>query len=263
MKIIPIFIVTFNKLEVLKKSIASYYKNIGTPFQIVIHDNTSDYPPLLEYFEELKKNGVDVYYNDKNDAFESVHKTVDDWFEKNSSVADDYYVVTDPDIQLENTNPDILMYYKYLLLLNKSFMVPDKYSGELTHQEVYGVGPMLRIDDIPDHYPLKGEAIQRHYEQFWSKIPLSVTWMQRQYNYLPCFIDSTFAMYHKSFKFKNHNFAMRTHAPYSARHLDWYIDTKNPTEDELYYYKTARGFVNWSSGHGKEMGLKMKDDKDE
>ena len=32
MKIIPIFIVTFNKLEVLKKSIASYYKNIGTPF---------------------------------------------------------------------------------------------------------------------------------------------------------------------------------------------------------------------------------------
>ena len=64
-------------------------------------------------------------------------------------------------------------------------------------------------------------------------------------------------------EFKNHNFAMRTHAPYSARHLDWYIDTKNPTEDELYYYKTARGFVNWSSGHGKELGLKMKDDKDE
>ena len=48
------------------------------------------------------------------------------------------HVSTDPDIELDNVNGDILEYYIWLV---------NKFNNKFV------VGPMLRIDDIPDYYP--------------------------------------------------------------------------------------------------------------
>ena len=55
---VPIFIISCNRLQSLQETIGSYKKNIGTPFEIVIHDNNSTYKPLLDYLGKLENEGV-------------------------------------------------------------------------------------------------------------------------------------------------------------------------------------------------------------
>ena len=68
-------------------------------------------------------------------------------------------MVTNPDIELESGPGDILRFDAHLL--------PK-------HPRAQVVGPMLRIDDIPDTYPLKREVIRRHTEQCWHRRPTPI-----------------------------------------------------------------------------------------
>jgi len=229
LKPIPIFIISHNRLGVLQQSIESYYANIVTPIQLIIHDNASTYPPLLEYLSELEKNGATIYRHPENppldQMFLNVAATIADWLSKNDA---DFYIVTDPDVTLDCTNPDILEFYAWLLQ-----QLPD----------VVVVGPMLRIDDIPEFYPKRDRVIKKHMAQFWSHLPRTVAWKRRCYHILPCPIDTTFGMYRADYPWQRWNLGIRTYAPYSAKHLDWYIDPANPSEDQVFYSQTARADI--------------------
>lgn len=232
---IPIFIISCNRLTVLKRSIESY-KKLGD-ITIIIHDNNSTYPPMIEYLKRLESEGVEVYRHPEArgtfyDISESVENTIKSWFNYHKA---DYYVVTDPDIELENPSPQLLEHYKELL--------QDK--------RINVVGPMLRIDDLPDCYTLKDEMINSQKIQFWYKERGSYKGIEHVY----CGIDTTFGMYRSSFRFSRLNLGLRVFEPYMAKHLDWYLDIDNLNEEEQYYKDHATA-LSTNSQHIKDGGMK-------
>lgn len=226
---VPIFIVTRDRLDVLLKSIESF-KQLNTNYEIIVHDNLSTFKPLIDYLKnESDAGNLTVYWNKRN-VLEDVGRSISDYYRKGCK--SDFYVVTDPDIQLMDIEPDMLEFYIFIL---------KKY------QNITVVGPMLQIDDLPDHYPLKQRVIESHTRQFWHKTPTHINYkgVDMQIQYAP--IDTTFGMYRKSYSFKPLNSGIRTYKPYSARHLDWYIDPENLSPDQIYYLKSSSSVGHWSS----------------
>ena len=112
------------------------------------------------------------------------------------------------------------------------------------------VGPMLRIDDIPDYYPRKKLAIWSHTRQFWdpSIQKYQISFNGNVYLFIVCKTDTTFQLC----SFKNiptcfpHEDSIRFFSPYSARHLDWYIDPNNLTPCQKYYQETTTDISHWN-----------------
>lgn len=228
---IPIFIITKDRLTVLKRSIESYKKCIKTPFRIVIHDNGSTYPPTVQYLNELEQEGIKVFrYNHKIEEEKMKYK--DDYLNSVSISVEkmkkyypfEYYVVTDPDIELYGDCGDIL----------------DVYKAILREKRVRVVGPILKLDDIPDYYPMKEAVLER--KRHWSKPKLqgAMKYAGRRITFTRAKIDTVFGMYSRNFVFKRKQNGILVHSPYDARHLDWYIDPNNLAEDQLYYIKASK-----------------------
>ena len=98
---IPIFVITHNRLTVLKRTLTSFARVIDaakTPYEVVVHDNASTYEPLRAY---LRQSGLRVYWNAGNDL-DDVAYSIEAYFSGTCS-ASSYYVVTDPDIELDET----------------------------------------------------------------------------------------------------------------------------------------------------------------
>lgn len=150
-----------------------------------------------------------------------VGDNVEDYFSKLPNRQD--YIVTDPDIVIDKADSKMLPFYKYLLKSTDASVV----------------GPMLRIDDIPDEYPQKRFVIEKHYDLFWSKIPETVEFNGVNYHILSTKIDTTFAMHRGKEKFGRLKSGYRTYAPFLARHIDWYVDWNGSAEDIQHYGKTA------------------------
>jgi hypothetical protein len=220
---IPIFVIVHDRIKVLKKTLDSFNKYIKTPYEIIFFDTKSTYKPCIDYLKKMEENNYKVYWSGINDHNLIMNAVYD--YKKNNNFK--YFVITDPDIELDNVNGDILEYYIYLL---------NKY-------KVIGVGPMLRIDDIPNHYPRKKNVIEGHTRQFWHKKPKEIKYNNKKYNIQFSGIDTTFQLCsidNIPNKFPNKN-CIRCYAPYSARHLDWYLNPDILTEDQIYYSKNARG----------------------
>ncbi len=224
---VPIFIIVHDRVEVLKKTVASFETQIKTPIEIIFHDVASSFPACLEYLKELNSKGYQVHRSTKNNHH-TVKHTIDAYLSIHPECQ--YYVVTDPDIELDNVNGDILKYYIWLL---------NKYGKNLV------VGPMLRIDDIPDHYPKKELAIKLHRQQFWHKTPIPIVWKDKRVCIQHSPIDTTFQLAHRSNKRTFPRPGIRCYTPYSARHLDWYIDPNNMTSDQKYYSSRATRIAHW------------------
>jgi hypothetical protein len=142
------------------------------------------------------------------------------------------YIVTDPDIALDNVDGDILDVYSYLLKA-----LP----------EIRVVGPMLRIDDIPDYYQHKERARAGHFQNFWSRKVNDIKYKNKVIKYIYSKIDTTFAMNKAGTHWKRLQESIRTMSPYLARHLDWYVNSKNLTPDQEYYIKHAsKAVAHWS-----------------
>lgn len=217
-KKIPIIIISFNQLLYLKKLIGFLtkcgYKNI------VIIDNASTYPPLIEYLKDLEKvctihrqteNYGHLVFWEKKELYEEYAKG--------------YYVVTDADVVPDDFCPsDFLGYFKSLL---------DK------NHKISKVGFSLRLDNIPETNPNK-KTILEWEKKYW-------THKVDEDNY-SADIDTTFALYRpKYFKLDQENFmrAIRTKSPYLATHGGWIIDKDNFTEEQKYYMQTANESSSW------------------
>lgn len=224
---IPIFVIVHDRITVLKKSVKSFVEQINTPIEIIFHDVASTYPPCLDYLEEQRKKGHKVYRTEIN-HHHTINDTVKKYLDEHPEC--EYYVITDPDIELDNVNGDILEYYLYLM---------KKHDNKLI------VGPMLRIDDIPDHYPKKNIAVHLHKQQFWNNKPDTVEYKDNKYEIQYALIDTTFQLVHRSNNKPINRPGIRCYSPYSARHLDWYIDPKNMEPDQEYYSKNANQIAHW------------------
>jgi len=223
---IPIFIISFERLDALERSIRSYYENIKTPFEIVIMDFGSTFVPTLKYLKILEHKGIKVYWKEKLSNKRRfnlyIDEIVQDYF-KNHPKSN--YIVTDPDIALDNVNGDILEVYAHLLGIMPEIIV---------------AGPMLRIDDLPDHYPLKEEVCFRSLETFYhSRKVNAIQYKGKTIKYVLVKIDTTFALNRAGTHWRRHRMAARVLPPYGARHLEWYLDPKNLTPDQKYYMEHA------------------------
>lgn len=216
-KKIPIIIINFNQLEYLKKLIDFLVKNDYE--NIVVIDNNSTYPPLLNYYEKINDlaNVIKMKTNQGHRVF---------WKNKDlhQIYGKGYYVITDSDIEPNDNCPqDFLLHFKKILDKNKN---------------VIKVGFSLKISDIPDSNKHKSKILNWE-KQFWDK-------KDRNDNYISQ-IDTTFALYRPMNQFSLNFFykAIRTKSPYIAKHGGWYIDHENLTEEQDFYMKTANESSSW------------------
>lgn len=209
---IPIIINNFNRLEYLLQLIESLEKRGVTNIHIL--DNNSTYPPLLEYY---KKTKYKVHLLGENLGYRALWKSsVFNLFK------DDYYVYTDPDLVICDSCPDNFM--DYFMSLHK------KYS------QIWKVGFSLNINDLPDCFLRKREVQQ--WESQFERYEL-------EQNVFYAAIDTTFAIY-KPLLHNNNESSIRVGGEYSMKHLPWYIDTLNPSEEEKYYINSCAQKTHWS-----------------
>lgn len=215
--------VVYNRIWCTKRCLESI-KDLGQPITLI--NNGSDYKPFLKW---LKTQPYPVW------EFPKIHCAKDLWRHINIAVRIykkrngpiDAYVMTDPDIELENSHlPWIETMYKVLM----------------THPRVNALSPSLRIDDIPDYYPLKKRAIGSEGGKTCSFIDCWGPWFtdKNGLRMRRAHVDTTFSMYRPNFNKKQvTRKAIRLAEPYIARHLDWYLDPKNLTKDQIAYFKAS------------------------
>jgi hypothetical protein len=199
---VPVFLICRDRLSPLL-GLVDYLERAGCE-DIHLVDNASSYAPLLEYYERTPHRVIRLEENLgpfalwRGDLLTKLKIT-------------GAFVCSDPDIvPIEECPLDAIDYFAEILA---------RYPRHLK------AGFGLRIDDIPDSYPLKDEAllIERYN---WQK-PLA----PRLYD---AYVDTTFALYRgpEEFDFIP---AVRTGYPYLARHWTWYLDPDDLPEEESYY----------------------------
>lgn len=217
-KSIPIIIISFNQLFYLKELIGFLKKN--NYLNIIIIDNNSTYKPLLDYFDTIEST-VTLHRLNENLGHLVFWKNKM-LFERYSK---GYYVVTDADIVPISECPDDFV-LRFKKILDKNFHLTK-------------VGFSLKIDDIPETNPNKQKVID------WE----SQFWINKTYegNYIAP-IDTTFALYRPNYVYNDLYFykAFRTDSPYQASHGGWYLDFKNLTEEQVYYFATCNDSSSWS-----------------
>lgn len=216
-KTIPIIIISYNQLFYLEKLIDFLLKYNYT--NIIIIDNNSTYKPLLDYFEIIE-HAIKVHRLDENYGHLVFwrNKELFDRYSKG------YYVVTDADIVPEENCPkDFLLYFKKVLDENS---------------KITKVGFSLNIENIPEANPNKVKIINWE-SMFWNR-------KTKDENFISP-IDTTFALYRPSYKYKHSTFyhAIRAKKPYQAVHGGWYIDIGNLTEEQLFYFSTCNESSSW------------------
>ena len=188
-------------------------------------DNNSDYPPLLEFYNNTRYKVLRLKNN-------YGHHVV--W---EANIIDklgikENYIVTDPDLDLSEIPKD------FIEVLEEGLRRYPGYDK---------CGFSLEINDFPvfssDH-PFRDALIAvKDWEVTLWQDPLD-KW------YFNAPIDTTFALY-KTRRFTLN--AIRTNRPYTARHIPWkYDNIKDLPEDEQYYCLTAN---NSFSGKSRIRGL--------
>lgn len=211
---VPIFINARDRLGVMKKLIDwlldAGYRNI------IILDNDSTYPPLLEYYSELDKDPrTKIITLGENFGYKAL------WDSKVLEYLhiDTPYVYTDPDVlPSENCPKDIVQ--RLFEILN-------------AHREFRKVGLGLIWEDIT----------------FYDK----TVWQEKEADFYArgnlgggiayANVDTTFALY-SNLRSYSLRFSLRTVGDLRCRHLPWYFDYDNLPEDEKYYLEHAdKNFV--------------------
>ena len=215
-KDIPIIINNFNRLEMLKQLISALEQR--GHHNIIIIDNQSTYPPLLDYY---KTTPYKVILLDNNYGYLALWKAPGLF----KQFKNHFYVYTDPDVVPDEGCPDDFM--------NRFLNVMKKYPS------CQKVGFGIRIDDLPDCYKEKQQVIWWE-KQHWDHPIEDNLFLAR--------IDTTFALYRPFCKGgHSSHFVLRTGFPYVIQHLPWYQDSNHLTEEDSYYISHTRQSTMWTA----------------
>jgi len=203
---IPIFVNCRDRLTPLRELLA-WLERAGHD-EIYLLDNDSAYEPLLAFYLDtphtvlrLPRNYGKFVLWEAPGAFELTRGRS--------------FVYTDPDIiPTAECPPDALEHFGRLLA---------------RYPAVNKVGFGLRIDDIPDHYPHRQSVID--WERGYWEWPV-----ERGVYFAP--IDTTFALHRPGSQPKPLT-GLRTGHPYVARHQPWYLDPREPGDEEVFYERRA------------------------
>jgi hypothetical protein len=176
---------------------------------IIIVDNASTYPPLLEWYVSAPCEVVMLKDNLGPRA---------PWTSGViSGLTKDVYIVTDPDLDLSGLPANTIAYL----------------DNGLSKPGVWKVGLSLRLDDLPN--TSIANAAKNWEQRFWG------CYTGDGYYVAP--VDTTFALYNRKTVPEDIggfiNGALRAAPPYSARHLPWYLTPDTVTEEEKHYLSAA------------------------
>lgn len=214
-KDIPIIINNFNQLDFLLILLNSLevrgYKNV------IILDNNSSYPPLLEFYKTTKYKVIFLKSNYGHLALwkSGIYK----------KFYNQYFVYTDSDLKIDDECPDDFLEYFFEILQQ------NKLSSK--------VGFSLHIDNIPNYFDGKEDVIKWE-SQYWTK--------ELSPRLFSATIDTTFALYRPYTKYGSNisEHHIRVGAPYSMNHLPWYVDSNNLSENMKYYIESCEKCTHWT-----------------
>lgn len=227
----PCFLISFNRGRFLKRAIKGLEKQ-SKKIEIVVHDNGSNDPTTLDILDDLQKGNTIIYRNgpiDSPDDLDRVNETVEDYFK--IWAEPQRYLVSDCDIDMTDARDDAIEVF-------------DEALNQLT--DLDSVGPMLKISDIPDSYPLRNHALNLHIFQFWGEVPDWFEYGTERLAFLRCRIDTTLGLHRASEPFKRLKKSARFYAPHEARHLDWYISKDEVKASSI---QEKKGISHWSDGN--------------
>jgi hypothetical protein len=216
-----IFICNYNRLQTTKKLVELL--NAKGYFNIVILDNGSSYQPLLDWYATLYTTKVHFCKNNYGpEAIDQVRNYEPEFQNKyNHIVLNEYHVYTDSDVIPVEDIPDTFI--DDMVRLCKIYEIPK-------------LGLSLKIDDLPDHYPLKDRVV-RHESSFFEREYIDDT-LARLFK-AP--VDTTFAVNAPGMPCGYSDLAYRVAGKYFARHEPWYLNPSDLPADESYYLSTIQG----------------------
>jgi len=213
---IPVYINVFNRLTTTQRLVYQV-SNLRRAMPILI-DNNSDYPPLLDWYQECPYEVVRLRENLGHHA---------PWLSGTVQLDNArLYVVTDCDLDIEGVPEDVLEVLERPFLWKNTGVVKS------------GLG--LRIDDLPEWQTEVREWESRFWRKRVAGDPL----------FYDAMIDTTFALYQQStppavaMRVRPGN-SVRTGEPYVARHMPWYLDAENLDEENAHYFETAGRSNSW------------------
>jgi glycosyltransferase involved in cell wall biosynthesis len=170
--------------------------------QIIIIDNDSTYPPLLKWYDSIKKL-VDIRFN-KNEGHLAL------WATQLDKELGEYFIYTDSDIEL---NPLMPSNYKEIML------------EMLLKHGVDKSALAIKLDDLPDHYKYKHQVLRNEARWWLNEIEDDV---------FTADTDTTFFMMRNTGDntFKSIRLARKD---LICRHIPFYCDLDNLDEEEQYY----------------------------
>jgi len=191
--------------------------------QIIIIDNESTYPPLLEWYEMLMNNPkywgkVEIRFH-KNEGHLAI------WGTGLYKELGSHFVYTDSDIELNENFP--ADWKKTMFDLWK------KYQKK--------VALAIRIQDLPDHYRYKNQ-VQRNEARWWlNEISAGV---------YEADTDTTFFLI-ENFGDNQYSSVRLAYDNMICRHTAWYLDLDNLDEEEKYYLENlgSRVTTQYSKQH--------------
>ena len=178
---------------------------------LIILDNNSTYPKLLEYYSKLEEDSrVKVVLLKKNLGYKAL------WL---SNILEDMkistpYVYTDPDVLPIDECPKDFM--KRLIKILDSNHEIRKVGLSLLWEDI-------TIDDKEKHRRREFDFFKRGY------LGDNISYAN---------VDTTFALY-SNLRIYSLRFSMRTYGDFRLRHLPWYFNYKKLPEDEKYYLEHA------------------------
>lgn len=222
-KNIPIVILNRDRLHPLVEQVnVLQYKGYNN---IIIIDNQSTYPPLLEWY---KNSELDIFYN--NVTENSCHAFRDLVLMRHPKfieITSDWFVFNDSDIIPLDTVPDTF--------------INDLVAYAVKHHKTK-VGMSIKIDDLDLSYPLN--AWVHDYEStYWTNAIID-----GDVELYPHPIDTTFAVHAPNVLPTWSNDTLRVGEPYIVKHAPFYYNPTALPEDEKYYLEHMnRQSSNWSS----------------
>lgn len=220
---IPIFINCRDRVEVLRR-LVGWLLQAGYE-RIILLDNASTYPPLLQYYQEIRSARVQVVYLGRNYGHTALWSA--DILEL--LPVQGPYVYTDPDVlPTEACPPRFLQAFVRTLA---------------AHPLLAKVGAGLVYDDISC---FNDWAFRQHEARYYrAKIAPDTFYAN---------VDTTFALY-RGTRYYHRAPSARMTGPYWLRHMPWYCPEGAPLPpDEQYYMEHA--------GHSSSMKA-MKDKADQ
>lgn len=178
--------------------------------RVIILDNASTYPPLLEYYERSPHEIIRLRTNRGHLAAWKTGLV--------GRLDSEFYAVTDPDLDLAGIPDDFL----------------DVLRRGLVQYNAIKCGLSLEIRDLPEGFPLR-QDVALWEGQYWAH--------RAGAGFFHAAVDTTFAVYKKGAS--GSSVQLRADRPYTARHLPWYVTPESIDDEYRYYLRTTSRVSTW------------------